>query len=308
LPHHVAERYEQAKSKFNPKLKVVLKMKNTYFTSKEFNKNWGFEVSESMNLYENILGNLPEYGMLHFDFTYKSDKRDKIEALANILKSKYHVTNTVIKKKWWKYELNGYTPKFPLTKDNIIYWQIAFNEEGYLFDCKLSGYGSLTDPKNIKFLDYSSEKEDYYYEKGLNEYEIDNLWGAMVNWNNCIKVNPKSYISYRDIGYLKEELHMPFEAMESYEKAIEIKTNFRSALVNLGALKDKFEEYEEAIKYYDKAIKVAPKDPQAYFNKGNTMFNLKRTKEACKLWQKAKKLGGDYAQKRIDKECKKACS
>jgi hypothetical protein len=34
------------------------------------------------------------------------------------------------------------------------------------------------------------------------------------------------------------------------------------------------------------------------------MFNLKKLKEACALWHKAKELGADYAQERIDMECK----
>lgn len=280
-------------------------MKNTYFTSKDYDDNWSYEVSEAMKLYERISENFPDYGLLYIDFTYKSDTKKKLDDLSKSLKLKFGINSIEIKKKWWHFELNANTENFPLTKDNLTYWLISFNKKGYLFDCKLVGYGALTDIKNVKLLDYSTEKEDYYYEKGQSQYEKGNLWGAIINWTNCIKVNPNSYQSYKAIGYTKNELHLPFDAIKSYEKAIQINPNYRAALVNLGALKDRFEEYEEAIKYYDKAIKVAPKNPQAYFNKGNTMFNLKRNEEACKLWYKSKELGANYAQERIDLECKK---
>ena len=42
----------------------------------------------------------------------------------------------------------------------------------------------------------------------------------------------------------------------------------------------------------------------AYFNRGNSKFNKGDKEGACNDWTNAKELGADYAQERIDNNCK----
>lgn len=279
-------------------------MENTYFTWEKYVENWRNEVLNAMDLYESIeSGKFPEYGLNFLDFTFVSDKKENLSNLSNSLSEKYNCSELKITKESGLYNLNGNTEKFPITEDNIIFWELSFYKEGYQFDSKLVGYGAFNDNEKVEFLDYSQEKEKFYYEKAVKSYRNGNLFGAIVNWNNTLKVNPDDYHSYYDLGYTKNELNMFSYAMKDYEKAIDINPQFYGAVVSRGTLSDEQEEYDIAIEYYDRAIKIEPENPQAYFNKGNTYFNKKDLKKACNLWSKAKELGGEYAQERIDKEC-----
>lgn len=176
------------------------------------------------------------------------------------------------------YQLNGNTEKFPITGDNILFWELFFYKEGYQFDSKLAGYGAFLDNDEVQFLDYSENLEYVYYKTALDFYKKGNLFGAIVNWNNNLKVNPADYQSYYDLGYAKNELNMFTDAMKDYEKSIEINPEFYGGIVARDTLSDDHEEFNIAIKYYDRAIKLKPENPQAYFNKVNTYFNKKELK------------------------------
>lgn len=280
-------------------------MENTYFTWEKYSENWRTELVNAIGLYEQIASNkFPVYGLNFMDFTFVSDKKENLVNLLNSLSEKYNCSKLEITKENGLYELNGNTEKFPITEDNIIFWELSFYKEGYQFDSKLSGYGAYSENEKIKFLDYSTENEMIFYKKAVDCYENGNLFGAIVNWNNTLKVNPKDYHSYYDLGYAKNELNMFNAAMKDFEKSIEINPRFYGAIVARGTLSDENKEYNIAIDYYDRAIKIEPENPQAYFNKGNTYFNKKELNKACDLWSKAKELGAEYAQERIDKECK----
>lgn len=287
-------------------LSVKAQMENTYFTWEQYSENWRTELLNAVELYENIeKGKFPEYGLNYLDFTFKSDKKENLENLSNRLSEIFNCSSLKIEKNSGIYELNGNTEKFPITKDNIIFWELTFYKEGYQFDPKLAGYGAYSDNDKVEFLDYSAENENVYYKKAVKLYENQNLFGAIVNWNNTIKVNPNDYYSYYDLGFAKNELNMFKDAMKDFEKSIEINPKFYSGIVARGTLSDENAEFDIAIEYYNKAINLEPENPQAYFNKGNTYFNKKELKKACEIWTKAKELGAEYAQERIDKECGK---
>lgn len=280
-------------------------MENTYFTWDQYSENWRTELINAVELYERIEnGNFPEYGLNYLDFTFKSDNEENLEQLAKRLSDVFNCASLKIENDNGIYELTGNTEKFPITKDNIIFWELSFYKEGYRFDSKLSGYGAFSDNENVQFLDYSAEMENVYYKKAIEYYENQNLFGAIVNWNNTLKCNPKDYYSYYDLGFAKNELNMFKDAMNDFDKCIEINPNFYGGIVARGTLNDENGEFELAIEYYDRAIELEPKNPQAYFNKGNTYFNQKELNKACELWTKARYLGAEYAQERIDKECK----
>lgn len=279
-------------------------MENTYFTWEKYSENWRTELLNAIGLYERITNDdFPENGLNHLDFTFESDKKENLENLSETLSQKYNCLELKITKENGLYNLNGNTEKFPITEDNIIFWELSFYKEGYHFDSKLAGYGAFNDNEKVEFLDYTAENENIYYKKAVELYQKGNLFGAIVNWNNTLKVNPEDYHSYYDLGYAKNELNMFTYAMKDYDKAIEINPKFYGAIVSRGTLSDENEEYNIAIEYYERAIKLEPENPQAHFNMGNTYFNMKELKKACDLWTKAKELGAEYAQERIDKEC-----
>lgn len=285
-------------------ISIIGQMENSYFTWDHYSENWHSELMNAIELYERIIeGNFPEFGLISLDFTFVGDKKENLENLLERLSEIYNCHDLEIEKVNGEFELFGKTEKIPITKDNLMYWELSFYKEGYIFDSRLAGYGILSDNKKVEFLEYSDEYEEIYYKKAVEQYQKENLFAAIVNWNNSIKINPNDYHSYYDLAFAKNELNMFTDAMKDYEKSIEINPNFYQGIVARGTLSDERGEYKLAISYYDRAIKIDPENPQAYFNKGNTYFNKKKLDKACGLWNIAKELGAEYAQERIDKEC-----
>lgn len=176
-------------------------MENTYFTWEKYSDNWRTELLNAIGLYERIANDkFPEYGLNHLDFTFESNKRENLENLSNSLSEKYNCSELKITEENGLYQLYGNTEKFPITEDNIVFWELSFYKEGYQFDSKLAGYGAFNDNEKVEFLDYSPDKERLYYEKAVELYRKENLFGAIVNWNNTLKVNPNDYHSYYGLG------------------------------------------------------------------------------------------------------------
>jgi tetratricopeptide (TPR) repeat protein len=73
-------------------------------------------------------------------------------------------------------------------------------------------------------------------------------------------------------------------------------------------VKDENGDYQGAIADYETVLKIdkleSEEKQQAYFNLGNTYFNLNDKKAACKNWKKAIENGAEYAQERINENCK----
>lgn len=287
-------------------LNTIAQEGNTFFTWEQYSGNWEEQLLEAYDFYKKIEANeFPEYALRSVNFIFNSDTKEKLEKLSTRL-SEFNCSSLEISEGYTSgYKLRGQTERFPITKDNIIFWHLAFYKEGYTFDSELAHYGTSTKKENLEFLDYSTDKEKTYYLKAVEEYKRGNLFGAIVNWNNTLKVNQKDFYSYYDLAYAKNELGMFKDAMKDFDKAIEINPRYYSAIVARGTLSDENKEYDIAITYYNKAIALEPTNPQAYFNKGNTYFNKNERKEACLLWTKAQELGAKYAGERINEECNK---
>jgi tetratricopeptide (TPR) repeat protein len=277
-------------------------MGNTYFTWDQYVANWRGQLVNIEELL-NRTDQFPEYGLNMLDFTFKSDKKENLERLLYVLSETFNCTDLSIEYNSKTYELWGNTNQFPITRDNMVYWALCFYREGYNYDSELSGYGMYSGIENIEFLDYSERNAELFYKRAVAYFENENLFGAIVNWNNTVKIDSQDYHAYYDLGIAKRELKMFYDAIKDIDKSIAINPQYYSGVVARGTLSDESGEYDLAINYYDQAITIEPENPQAYFNKGNTHFNKKELGKACYYWNKAKDLGGEYAQERIDKEC-----
>jgi tetratricopeptide (TPR) repeat protein len=237
-----------------------------------------------------------------------SDSREKIRALHQYMTNQYLYTLEPIKQRddgLW--ELSGVTNPFPVTADNLMYWALDMYKLGYEFDAELDGYGAPYDPKEQFFPELTKEKEDEYFDLGIERYNAHDLSGAIINWSNVIEINAKEANAFYSRAIAKNELYTWKAALRDYDKAIEIAPNFIDALINRGSLKDENNDYQGAIQDYDTVIankKVSNEIlQQAYANRGNTFLNLENNKQACADWKKAASLGADYVADRIKQHC-----
>ncbi len=278
-------------------------MEKRYFSTDEFNSNFGKEMATSQDIYESMTkSGLKEYQFCTYDFDFLSDKKEKLDSLAYFLKQHYNYKINEIKKEGDGWILRGDALPFPVDSTTLLYWAVDMYVLGYNFDSKLSGYGALVD--TATFPDLSKDKADFYFDEGLKAYNNKNRFGAIVNWTTVLKIDPKDVNAYYSRAIVKNELYLWKAALRDYDKAIEIAPKFTDALTNRATVKDESGDYDGAIADYNKVIELDNKNAMAFFNRGNSKFNKGDKTSACLDWKKAKELGAEYADERLTKECK----
>jgi len=285
-------------------------MANTFYTWEQFTENFGREMREACELFEQMSNNgCPEGALAQFDFTFESDKADKLLAIKESLLERvgYSVTSVEVDESEDDcYELNGSAAPFPVTEDNVMYWVLDMAKLGYQFDAKLTGYGAEVDEAALP-IDISAHTDDEFFEMGMTAYESGDRSAAQFNWALAIAVNPENADAYYSRAIVKHELHTWKAALRDYDEAIRLDPTHLQALLNRGSVKDENEDPTGAIADYNKVIELSGNDKEqmalAYFNRGNTKFRQGDKAEACVDWKKARGLGADYAEERIAAYC-----
>jgi tetratricopeptide (TPR) repeat protein len=280
-------------------------MAKRFFTEEDFNKQYGKEMVSAVTVYERMTKNgFKDNALATFDFDFVSDKKEKLDSLSKFLNDNYHYKLKAVKKQDGQWMLEGEAIELPYTEDNLMFWAIDLYCKGYEFDCQLNGYGALTDPKNITYLDLKKDSAESFHKKGIDAINKRDFGAAIIYFTIALEIDPKKAKTWQARGYCKDEIYIWKAARRDYEKALEIEPNNVDALLILATNKDNAGEHKEALIDYDKVLKLEPENDLAYFNRGNTKLSLGDKKGACADWTKAKSLGSPYAQDRLDAECK----
>jgi tetratricopeptide (TPR) repeat protein len=94
--------------------------------------------------------------------------------------------------------------------------------------------------------------------------------GALADYNEIVKLNPKNANAYYNRGLLKAtNLQDDQGALADYDRAIKLKPTDDAPYNNRGNLKaDKLKDYQGALVDYNRAIELQPKNADAYYNRG----------------------------------------
>ena len=118
----------------------------------------------------------------------------------------------------------------------------------------------LTVPEKAK-----AESASFYYNRGIDKYDIGDYYGAISDYTKAIEINPNLHQAYYNRGWIKSS---------------------------------KLKDYYGAISDYTKALEINPSDADAYNNRGRAKYLLGDNKGACKDAKEAASLG-DEESKRI---------
>ncbi|OAV45072.1 tetratricopeptide repeat protein [Lewinella sp. 4G2] len=284
-------------------------MANTFFKWEEFVSNFGKEMVSASDVFDRMAeSGLRDFCLAQFDCHFVSNNIENLRVLNKFLVSQYgYATKSIKEIELGRFELHCTSNNLSITKENLLYWALDMYSKGYSHDCVLEAYGALFDPNNLSFPDLSETKEDYYYEKGIEFYNLKNYSEAIINWTLAIKLDPLDPDLYYCRAIAKNDLYTWKSAMKDYDRAIELAPDFAKALNNRGALKDENNDYLGAIEDYNTVIKLSNasvKDKQmAFFNKGNTKLKINDRVGACQDWNTAYGLGATYALSRIREHC-----
>lgn len=284
-------------------------MDNKYITWQNFTDGFGKEMVSAKDVFDRMdKSEVKRNCLTKMDFTFISDRKEKLQKLAEYITAHYPYSVQEIKPYEKLWEMNGETNEIPITADNLLYWALDMYKRGYEYDAKLDAYGGLFDPTDQRFPSLDTAKAEYYFNKGVDCYNSGDLSGAIFNWSLTIDIDPENPNAYYSRAVVKNELYTWKAALRDYDKAIELAPKFADALINRGALKDENGDYQGAIADYENVLQLNKAETedlqQTYFNLGNTYLNLQDKKKACENWNKALELGADYAKERISKYCK----
>ena len=266
--------------------KKINNMTDNYFTADEFNEEFDNEIDRALQVFDGMKNSgLQDYQFCTFDLDFTSNTKENLENLSSILVDSYNYTINEITEEddIWVMRLDA--KPIPLDESTMLYWAVDMYYLGYKYDCRLSGYGAIVDDPT--FPDLSENKFDEYFEKGLDDYNNNNLSSAIINWTTALKINPNDPNSFYSRAIAKSDILLTNSAIADYDKAIEIAPDFVDAIVNRATLKDEKGEYENALNEYTKATNINPNYSDAHYDMGLTYYFLEKYESAEEQYKKA---------------------
>lgn len=91
------------------------------------------------------------------------------------------------------------------------------------------------------------EEADFFSERGVVKFHIQNIEGALKDMDEAVRLQPKKSYRYSSRAYIRGHAGMLNKAIEDYKKAIELDPDDAIAHNNLGLLEEKV-GYEEQSK------------------------------------------------------------
>ena len=137
---------------------------------------------------------------------------------------------------------------------------------------------------------------DAYNNMGICLEKLNDLDGAIKNYNLAISNKPNFAEAHNNIGVVFQKLRNFDQAILQYKKAISYKNLYLDAYINLANLFKETKQFEEAIKNYDLAINLNPKLAEVYNNKGNALKEIRKFEEAIKNYDLAINLNPNFAE------------
>jgi predicted O-linked N-acetylglucosamine transferase (SPINDLY family) len=136
---------------------------------------------------------------------------------------------------------------------------------------------------------------DAYNNIGICLEKLNDLDGAIKNYNLAIDNRPNFAEAHNNIGVVFQKLRNFDQAILQYKKAISYKNLYLDPYINLANIFKETKQFEEAIKNYDLAINLNPKLAEVYNNKGNTLKEIRKFEEAIKNYDLTINLNPNFA-------------
>ncbi len=141
-------------------------------------------------------------------------------------------------------------------------------------------------------------------ERAYQRFQKNDLKGALEDYDEVIKLEPKDEENYIDRGLVKEKMKDLPGALKDFSMAIELNEKNEKAWLSRGNIMSKLNRQKEAIEDYTVAIALQPNYSLAYYNRAIACQRAGMMKEACANLKTAEKLGIKADLKIKDKICK----
>ncbi|MGI2905731.1 tetratricopeptide repeat protein [Tolypothrix sp. VBCCA 56010] len=114
----------------------------------------------------------------------------------------------------------------------------------------------------------TAPKADDLYIQGGDKYKKGDFKGAIADYTEAIRLNPKFVSAYVSRGIARRSLRDNQGAIADYEQAIRLNPKYSLAYVNRGNARSYLGDNQGAIADYNQALEINPKYALAYVSRG----------------------------------------
>ncbi|MDF5712152.1 MAG: tetratricopeptide repeat protein [Nostoc sp. S4] len=136
--------------------------------------------------------------------------------------------------------------------------------------------------------------EAYLY-RGSTRDELGDKRGAIADFNAALVINPNFADAYYNRGNARRQLGDNQGAIADYNAALKINPNYALAYYNRGLARYRLGDKQRAIADYNSALKINPNDADAYNNRGLARYDLGDKQGAIADYNSALKINPNYA-------------
>ncbi|MFN6563827.1 MAG: tetratricopeptide repeat protein [Nostoc sp. ChiSLP01] len=141
-----------------------------------------------------------------------------------------------------------------------------------------------------------SSAENKLYQEGVNKYDIANYEGAVQDFSQLIKLEPKNALAYNKRGDAYYRLGDYEQAQADSSQAILLNPQDANAYYDRGFALYELGKYKEAIADYTQTIKLNSQDAYAYYGRGLARIQIKDNKGALGDFTKAIAIKPEYTE------------
>ncbi len=110
--------------------------------------------------------------------------------------------------------------------------------------------------------------EDYYHRANASYYELQDVQGALADYNHTIELDPDHALAYSNRGNLKKDCLQDVQgALSDYDRALSLNPRDPVTYYNRALLKNIKQDYQSALADYNSAIELANDDADSYNNR-----------------------------------------
>lgn len=142
-----------------------------------------------------------------------------------------------------------------------------------------------------------------YSSRGSVRFALQDLNGAMQDYNKTLALNPNYHYAYASRGSVFAMQKKYAEAVEDYNKALNLNPTDMSTYLNRGMARLQLRDFNGAREDLTIYINFNPNEVKAYYHRGLANANLGRLTECCSDWKRAYDGGIRELKKNLIEAC-----
>lgn len=144
----------------------------------------------------------------------------------------------------------------------------------------------------------ANHPNDWYAYIGRGNYYRDSQQypQAITDYQNALKVAPKQFENYFNLGDLQHALGKSTEAIETYSKAIQLNPNYSQAYANRGQFYSETNQVQKALNDFNQALALDPENYLGYNNRGNLYLAMGQTEQSISDFSRCLEIQPDFEQ------------